>query len=94
MTALNTYSGRKVLVTGASGFLGSHLCRSLCEQGAAVHGVSRGCTEDYTDGVRWWRGDMVDSERVAQIVRSVQPEIIFHLASRVEGSETQFKYYE
>ncbi len=51
-----------------------------------MHGVSRGCTEDYTDGVRWWRGDMVDSERVAQIVRSVQPEIIFHLASRVEGS--------
>jgi UDP-glucose 4-epimerase len=86
MGILSSYSGRKVLVTGASGFIGNHLCESLREGGSEVHAISRHRAEECADGIRWWRGDMAESERVAQIIKSVQPEIIFHLASRVDGS--------
>jgi UDP-glucose 4-epimerase len=75
-----------VLVTGATGFIGGNLCRRLCERGAELHAVSRQHVEERADGIRWWNGDMAESERVAQIVKSTQPDIIFHLASRVEGT--------
>jgi UDP-glucose 4-epimerase len=86
MKTLSSYSGRRVLVTGATGFIGSHLCRALREGGAEVHAVSRQPPEGCTDDMHWWRGDVADSDRVAQLVKSVQPQILFHLASRVEGS--------
>ena len=34
-------SGRPVLVTGASGFLGRHLCHRLAQLGAQVHAITR-----------------------------------------------------
>jgi UDP-glucuronate decarboxylase len=38
----NTFwSQQKVLVTGGSGFLGTHLCRRLVESGAEVYATSR-----------------------------------------------------
>lgn len=37
--------GRRVLVTGAAGFIGSHLCEDLLERGASVVGVD--CLTDY-----------------------------------------------
>src|ERR1700758_4137559 len=86
MGTLSTYAGRKVLVTDGSGFIGSHLCRRLSERGSEVHSVSRRRVEGCVDGIRWWRADVAEEERVGQIVKAVQPEIIFHLASRVEGS--------
>jgi UDP-glucose 4-epimerase len=86
MQLLPTYARRRVLVTGASGFIGGNLCRRLRERGAELHAVSRQHVEECTDGIRWWNGDMAESERVAQIVKSAQPDVVFHLASRVEGT--------
>lgn len=40
------FSGRSVVVTGAAGFLGSHLCRRLCEAGARVTGIDDLSTGD------------------------------------------------
>ena len=34
-------SGKKILVTGASGFIGKHLCRELIKRGCKIHAVSR-----------------------------------------------------
>jgi nucleoside-diphosphate-sugar epimerase len=86
MGTVSKYAGRKVLVTGGSGFIGSHLCRRLSERGSEVHSVSRRRVQGCIDGIRWWPGDVAEGERVGQIIKAVQPEIIFHLASRVEGS--------
>jgi nucleoside-diphosphate-sugar epimerase len=36
-----TLAGQKILVTGGSGFLGSHLCRQLLREGCTVHAISR-----------------------------------------------------
>jgi nucleoside-diphosphate-sugar epimerase len=83
---LTQFSGRRVLITGAGGFLGSHLCRRLRGCGAELHAVSRQSRAADEPGLRWWRGDLVDAAFVQEVVASVRPDVVFHLASHVAGA--------
>jgi UDP-glucose 4-epimerase len=85
----HTLKNRKVLVTGASGFIGHHLCRSLMVQDAEVHGIARSNLEEQAEGMVWWQGDVADYPTMEQIFLSVQPDFVFHLASEVTGSRDQ-----
>lgn len=76
---------RRVLVTGASGFIGSQLCRRLSALRAELHAVSR-AARGPESGATWWQADLTDFDRVKQIVSTVRPELIYHLASHVTGS--------
>jgi nucleoside-diphosphate-sugar epimerase len=78
------FKQRTVLVTGASGFIGSRLCERLVGLGAVVHGVSRKPRNDDTVS-RWWQADLDNVVATRQLVESVAPEFIFHLASFVSG---------
>jgi nucleoside-diphosphate-sugar epimerase len=75
--------GHKVLVTGARGFLGAHLCRQLQGEGVEIHAVSRSARTDETDSVRWWQGDMTDIATVRNILLKTKPHVIFHLSGLV-----------
>lgn len=75
-----------MLVTGASGFLGVHLCERLRTAGAELHAVSRSDQEPGKSGVRWWRGDLADAEAAERLLGSVRPDYVFHLASEVSGA--------
>lgn len=78
------FKGRTVLVTGASGFIGEHLCTRLKGLGALVHGVSRHARdEDYVS--RWWQADLDDETATRNLVRAIKPDLVFHLASFVSG---------
>lgn len=79
-------AGSRVLVTGGSGFIGTHLCRRLSTWGANVHTVSREPHSSENGHVRWWQADLRDVPAVRSLFRSVQPQIVFHLASHVVGS--------
>lgn len=78
--------GDRVLVTGASGFIGAHLCARLRGCAGEVHGVSRGLPPGDSSGVRWWRGDLADLTTTRDILTTVKPDVIFHLSSHVEGA--------
>jgi len=70
-------------VTGATGFIGSHLVRRLTWLGAQVHAVSRQPQED--DSLTWHAADLGDPEATTELIRSTCPDIVFHLASAVTG---------
>ena len=78
--------GQSILVTGASGFIGSHLCRRLCSSGAVVHAISRRKHSASENRQRWWQGDLAETTAVRDLVRVIKPDIIFHLASHVVGA--------
>lgn len=80
-----TLAGRPVLVTGASGFLGTRLCQRLTAAGVEVHGVSRQDRQSGESAVRWWRADFGDEGRIAALLASVRPAVVFHLAGVVTG---------
>jgi UDP-glucose 4-epimerase len=77
-------AGRRALVTGAAGFIGSTLCRRLVASGMEVHGVSR-VARSTRDGIRWWTADLSDAGAAGRILRQVRPDVAFHLASHVSG---------
>lgn len=84
------YKGKRVLVTGHTGFKGSWLCRMLVHAGAIVTGYS---LEPPTqpnlfamaglDGkIRSVIGDIRDMEHLESVFSDTQPEIVFHLAAQ------------
>jgi UDP-glucose 4-epimerase len=78
-------NSKKVLVTGASGFVGSHLCRNLGNQGAEIHAVSRSIRSSDSSYLKWWKIDLGDIEQVRKLFDDVKPDVVFHLASSVTG---------
>lgn len=66
-------SGKRICVTGGSGFLGGVVCRKLAERGAELF-VPR--SHDY---------DLMDPSAVAALYEAGAPEIVIHLAARVGG---------
>ena len=71
------------LVTGATGFAGSHLLDRLLESHEAVAAWSsaRGRAAPQSDPrVRWTPVDVLDRIAVERAVRELQPRVIFHLA--------------
>lgn len=78
----------KVLVTGASGYLGKHLCYRLAEDGWDVRGLSRSPKPDCLPMVEWVQGDICDAEVTQWAAQHVC--CIFHLAGLPLGLCTQY----
>ena len=76
----------KALVTGASGFIGSHLCRKLLALGVSVFAVSRSEAVIEHELLDYRQVDLADFESTEALITDVRPDYVFHLASHVMGA--------
>ena len=87
---LEFFRGKKVLITGHTGFKGSWLCQILIGVGAEVTGYSLEPPTDpslfdeagIADKINHVVGDIRDREKLMQVFSDVQPEIVMHLAAQ------------
>ena len=90
MFDISFYKGKRVLVTGHTGFKGSWLCEILLQAGAKVCGYAlkpptdpslfelSGLAERMDSRI----GDVQDLAYLMQVFTEVQPEVVFHLAAQ------------
>ncbi len=71
----------KILVTGATGFLGTHVCRKLAERGLTFHATS------LSKGV-----DLRDEQHVERLFSTVKPTVVINCASYVGGIQFGYKH--
>lgn len=88
MTAAAKLEGKRILVTGARGFIGHKLCISLQEMGAEIYAVST--REQAPSEVihEWLVGDLADYDFTESLVKRSRPDIVFHLAGYATGLRT------
>ena len=77
--------GKRILITGATGFIGSNLLRRCVKYGADVSIFIRKNSnlwriKDVMSYVKTFKVDLVDKETVKKNVNKINPEIIFHAA--------------
>jgi len=79
-------AGKRILITGARGFLGTHLRRALEVSGAEIHGMVRKLAPDDSATVRWWEADASDAVAVDRVISAVMPDVIFQMTSHAWGA--------
>jgi nucleoside-diphosphate-sugar epimerase len=75
-------NAERILVTGASGFTGGHLCRRLAEAGYRVRGLVRDparCATLLDRGVEIVSGDLRDADSLHRAVKGI--DVVYHVAA-------------
>jgi dTDP-glucose 4,6-dehydratase len=99
----DVYSGRTVLVTGADGFMGSHLTDALCHLGADVHAFVRATSSGALNNIGHLRSrltvhfaDLTDKTSVDYLIRDLEgtKPFVFHLGAQAHVGESWHRPYE
>ncbi|MHA1251826.1 MAG: GDP-mannose 4,6-dehydratase [Candidatus Helarchaeota archaeon] len=84
----NFWKDQRVLITGISGFAGSHLAEQLLDLGCEVHGTIRRHAVPMHENIEHLRGkiilheaDITSAERIYEIFEKIMPNAVFHLAA-------------
>lgn len=87
-----------ILVTGGAGYIGSHTCKALARAGFTPVTYDN-LIYGHESAVKWGpleRGDILDGERLSQVISAYKPNTIIHFAAFAyigESVEDPAKYY-
>ncbi|MEW6172547.1 MAG: NAD(P)-dependent oxidoreductase [Bacillota bacterium] len=78
---------KRVLVTGAAGFIGRHCLPLLAASGYEAHAVSSRLPAESTSGVQWHQADLLDPGQITGLIAEVRPTHLLHLAWFVQHGQ-------
>lgn len=78
---------QRALITGITGFVGSHMAELLLSEGIQVYGIARWRSrkehiEHLGNKITILEADLLDAHSLDNIMLSVRPDLIFHLAAQ------------
>lgn len=79
----------RVLVTGATGFMGTQMIKFLSTQNnIRITGLARKITDCFSNVQKldWVEGDILNLDKIVEIISDVQPDAVLHLAGLNHGS--------
>ncbi|QCT04500.1 NAD-dependent epimerase/dehydratase [Paenibacillus algicola] len=68
----------KALITGVSGFVGTHLSKALLDQNYEVYGISR--SQPSNNEIKFYHCDIRDADKLEILLREINPDEIYHMA--------------
>ncbi len=71
---------KKVLVTGAAGFVGKHCLPLLLDKGFEVHAADVVIPENNLHDVCWHNADLLDVQKTDELIESIRPTHLLHFA--------------
>lgn len=77
---MNTDSTRRVLVTGAGGFIGRHCLPVLISNGFEVHAADIFVPEEKRYGLHWHQVDLLDTKQSYELLATICPTHLLHFA--------------
>jgi UDP-glucose 4-epimerase len=76
---------QRLLITGASGFIGLHLCHALLRIGCEVHALCRSEPKIRHSKLLWNKVDLTDTQATRVALSKISPDIVWHLCSYAQG---------
>lgn len=79
-------ANKKVLITGANGFIGSHMTKRLVNEGADVFILVRESSdlwriEEFIKEVKVFKVDLRDRDKIFNAVNEIRPDYVFHMGA-------------
>jgi UDP-glucose 4-epimerase len=81
---VNTLSSHSILITGAAGFIGSHLCAALIAQGHDVHALSRSKPRISDPLLHWHKVDLTHARATQRAFHAIRADVVFDLCSNTQ----------
>jgi nucleoside-diphosphate-sugar epimerase len=77
-------AGERILITGASGFVGTNLAEGCLRRGIAVANLDPAPPRNVAHRPIWKRTDPLDADAVRSVVKEFRPTLVFHLGARTD----------
>jgi nucleoside-diphosphate-sugar epimerase len=79
---------KRVLITGADGFIGSHCLLALKDSYEQVHAVAYdGINGEHLPKVQWHKLDLLDRDQLAAVMKALRPTHLLHLAWHMQNGK-------
>jgi GlcNAc-P-P-Und epimerase len=90
----NDARGRRVLVTGGSGFIGTNVVEAFVRDGWVVRNVDIVPPKDPAQAPSWQKLDILDGDALRKAFATFRPELVIHLAAKtVLNERTTLDHY-